>query len=599
MKEASLQLTEIMEFVDAHRQLSSLIKTGCLLLVGFLVLASVLTRSLGAHRSWWRRPRLFLICLPLCLFAYRFPVLCYPFAINPDEAQMLAQAITYQNHPIPWRDVDGTTSGPINSYALLWCVTIGLHPGYSTARLTGMFCALGMLMFLFLAGRRIAGDVGARIALMPIFLFLCFTQAPDFIHYSSEQVSLLFLGCAIYLMTRLHGRPGSLFLNVSLGFVLGMLPYAKLQSTLPGAFLGFASAWILWTSARGNVRQALARVMILIAAALLPSILILSVVLAAGAMNDFWQSYIQMARTYGPVYSSIKEGLKARSSAVVHLFAPNSGVGIPIFLTAIWPAMVALLILVRKLKLTRVTRDWLLLAILFLGVILVTILFTGFSFVHYDLYLLPGLYLVMLVHLRALRTGLRSDVWKYNRPQRVRCATAACFSLVFVLPAFALSSSANQDKSWVQGYGVTCLKTQFFRQKSDGKMIRAVLEVRPPGWRMAIWGWASEYSAETGTPLGTRDSISQFLILPGPLQNYYRQRYLQDMENNRPELFLEATGPANFAFVDTALDGINSFPQLAKLIFERYRVYREIDGMRLFLRSDFFSEDSFSTVHPP
>lgn len=565
-----------------------LVTMACLLLVGFLVLAPLLGPWDGAYKSWWRQPWLLMICLAVCLFAYRWPILFYPLAISPDEAQMLAQAITYQSHPVPWRDVDGTTSGPINSYALLWSVPFGLHPDYLTARLTGLFCALGMLIFLYLAGRRIAGDLGARIALMPIFLFLCFAQAPDFVHYSSEQVSLLLLGCAIYLLTRLHRRPAALFLNVSLGFVLGLLPYAKLQSSLTGVFLGLASVWLLWMSARGNVREALARVVILIAAALLPSILILSVVASAGALNDFWQSYIQMARTYGPVYSSIKDVLKVRALTMVHLFMPQSGLAIPIYLTAICSAMATLLILVRKLELTRITRGYHLLAILFLGLNLVTILFTGFYFPHYCFYLLPALCLLMLVHLRAFRTGLRIDVSRINWSTRLRWATLACFSLVFVLPAFALSFHYYGKRGNLAYVGI-----------SDRKMICAILEVRPPGGRMAIWGWAPEYSAETGTALGTRDAISQFLIYPGPLQNYYRQRCLQDMENNRPELLLEATGPFNFRFQNLPLSGIDSFPRLARLVSERYQLHQEIDGMRLFVRSDLSPEKTLSSVRPP
>ena len=52
------------------------------------------------------------------LFLLRLPSLLLPFEFNPDESQMLAQGMKFLVDPVPWRAVDTTTSGPINSWLI-------------------------------------------------------------------------------------------------------------------------------------------------------------------------------------------------------------------------------------------------------------------------------------------------------------------------------------------------------------------------------------------------------------------------------------------------------------------------------------------------
>jgi hypothetical protein len=71
-----------------------------------------------------------------------------------------------------------------------------------------------------------------------------------------------------------------------------------------------------------------------------------------------------------------------------------------------------------------------------------------------------------------------------------------------------------------------------------------------------------------------------------PLQVYFRQRYLHDLQVNRPELFLDTVVPGSFAFADPKAYGIETFPELEKFIADQYRLDQEIEGRRLFIRRD-------------
>jgi hypothetical protein len=60
--------------------------------------------------------------------------------------------------------------------------------------------------------------------------------------------------------------------------------------------------------------------------------------------------------------------------------------------------------------------------------------------------------------------------------------------------------------------------------------------------RMSIWGWSAEHYVQTGISPGTRDSITenQFIGLPKHVKRYFKDRYLSDLENDPPEIFVDA-----------------------------------------------------------
>ena len=91
----------------------------------------------------FRSPWLFLGASFLLLFLLRLSSIVYNQEINPDESQMIAQALTLRYDPVFWRSVDGTTGGPLNTYLLTLVGLFGLPYDYITAHLVA--CALVML----------------------------------------------------------------------------------------------------------------------------------------------------------------------------------------------------------------------------------------------------------------------------------------------------------------------------------------------------------------------------------------------------------------------------------------------------------------------
>src|SRR5580700_2272527 len=95
--------------------------TGQIISIG--IAAGILVTLLGwrvwrmfcPRASWLDHPAVFFVLVFAAILAWRRPQIGWAHEINVDESQMLAQGVRYLSHPVPWRDVDGTTSGPLDS----------------------------------------------------------------------------------------------------------------------------------------------------------------------------------------------------------------------------------------------------------------------------------------------------------------------------------------------------------------------------------------------------------------------------------------------------------------------------------------------------
>ncbi len=252
-------------------------------------------RFVAALQDTW----VFGIVASLTLLFFRLPVIASLAFANSDEAQMTAQAITLLHHPMPWRDFDGTTSGPLNTLILDLPALIGLTPSLHTTRLIGALLLLGSIAFFYLAMRCLWGEVTARISsLLPLSL-ICAATDGAYVQYASELLSIQLMAIALYILAVIATDPrkeARLAPLVLAGVALGSLPFAKLQSAPLGAFLVLSFAIVI--QARyfplGRTRLWLA----FCSGLLLIPIAILSIVLLGGVFADFVRLYVIFPRAY-------------------------------------------------------------------------------------------------------------------------------------------------------------------------------------------------------------------------------------------------------------------------------------------------------------
>ncbi len=100
------------------------------------------------------------------LFLLRLPSIVFNAEVNPDESQMITQALTLRQNPVYFQSVDGTTAGPLDSYFLVLPGLLGLPFDYITAHLMAFGLVAVYLWLLFRTAPLWFSGSAARLALL-------------------------------------------------------------------------------------------------------------------------------------------------------------------------------------------------------------------------------------------------------------------------------------------------------------------------------------------------------------------------------------------------------------------------------------------------
>jgi hypothetical protein len=151
--------------------------------------------------------------------------------------------------------------------------------------------------------------------------------------------------------------------------------------------------------------------------------------------------------------------------------------------------------------------------------------------------------------------------------------------LALALPCFIRSNSlklAFQSEAWM-----TARPTL-----PDCAACQLMNHFAKPGDPVAVWGWESEFQVLTGTIPATRDLGMYWQLIPSPLRDYYRSRFLEDLQRDPPKLFVDAVAPGQFFFHNRDTDGFETFPDLRSYITSNFYLAGDVGGVRVFARKD-------------
>lgn len=489
------------------------------------------------------------------LAAGRWPSMLIPAQLNPDESQFLAGAHTLAHDPVFWRSVDGTTSGPLNFLVLWPAGWLAGWDSYLGARLT----ALGLLAAAFtLLHQSLAiacRSHAMRLATLAAVTGLTLTNSVDLLHYSSELLSVAWLGVAAYAATRrwvAAGGPGWCALG---GLALGAIPMSKLQPVPLALVAGLAWVVAEIISFRTNRSRHL---VYLLAGAILPSALFIGQVILAGEWANFTTSYFLANLKYTAGQGFIGHQHETwltksqQEDSLLHLWLPG---------------MLLWCVLALRPISDRTTRFVTIGAAVALGVSVFCVLSPGRPFLHYWQLALPALTLLLGALLANLRT----------RPARAERWLAAVCALVLI---GGLWSHRLAKPNFFMG------AFTYFEAHPRQPVSARVLAQAQPGEALAVWGWATQLYVETGLRQATRNADCAQVIAPGGLQEFFRYRYLADLMVNRPATFVDAVGPASIYFQSPALKHDRNFPELGAVIRHDYVLVDEIDGTQIYRRRD-------------
>ncbi|GAB2763053.1 hypothetical protein GCM10027275_00050 [Rhabdobacter roseus] len=511
-----------------------------------------------------RVPTVAYLLAALVLFGMmRLPAVVFNRELNPDESQMISHALTLYQDPVYWRSVDGTTIGPLDNYLLVLPRLLGFELNYTSARVMGLLCSAGALLFFFGAVRQWFGVATARVALLPPLFFLSFTQEADFVHYSSEQLPLLLLGGCLGLLAWLSRQSTpSLVVALGLGLLAGMVPFAKLQAVPQAVVLVLGGLWITYQHYRhqGTWRPTLA----LLAGGIAFPLLVLGWTLYHGVFQDLIDFYIKGNSIYAG-----SNGLLDVPTQLVSLLATS-----PDF--SAYAAMLLLPVLVgtwgwwRSLSSRRESFVPLLLLVYLLASVYAATK-SGNSFGHY---------LNLCIYPWALAAACG---WWRLASYKVPLVGTLVLPLVWFGAQDAASFHQSRRLNAFVSEGATTLPTDMVSEK--------IKTYTRPGDYLVVWGWQCRYYVETQLAQGTAENHSERSIFEHPMREVYRTRYLSDLKRTQPAVFLDAVGKNSIWVSDRATQGHESFPALAKYLTANYLLADTLDDTRLYVRKDrYFSK---------
>lgn len=533
------------------------------------------------------RDRIFFGWSLLLLFISRLPSILYAGELNTDESQMITHALTLLQNPVYWSSVDGTTIGPIDCYILMWPAAFGLPITYLTARLTGTLLIGLALWYLFAAWRLVVPPVSARLGLVLLVLFFSYTTHFDFLHYSSELVSLCLLAVSWHYLIHFWLRTDfSLFRHNWLiaGLLIGCVPFAKLQCVPPAALMAMGLVWALFRYNDFKWRAVDRQFWWLSAGFFLPAIFFVGICIYHGVLGRFYTFYIQAnlfnySELNRELYPATQWPTWKRLSRLPDFFRSEMTFFYFVLLSATLSMLAFAVLIVNRQRLSDI-KQWVgFWSIAWLGFSLYSVVKPGTEFTHH---------LLILVLPLGWMIGIVVEKLVANQMICRLAVVPILFLGTNLLCWFNVFINYRYDPATAHHY-LYALQNRAEYPKTAVSNI--LLKYARPNDCLVVWGWNLRYHVEAQLAQGTSENHSFRSILPHPLRQAYQQKYLEDITTNQPAFFIDATGPNSLFMNDTTMYRNERFAALGTYIAKRYRLVDTVDQVRIYLRNDRFTLD--------
>ena len=366
------------------------------------------------------------------------------------------------------------------------------------------------------------------------------------------------------------------------GMVVGALPFAKLQTTPLGAVIGVSTLLVLWCC-KSPPKNRLRDCTIYVAGALLVALFFLITTAASGAFEHMLHAYFVANERYARLGSPLAEMIA----------------GFPRFLAGgetlrVWfyfqlAAGMLLLMVVWMLGGWKGLRSCSLKPFVFSAVFLIAAVFCVIAPGRFHFHYLLLLIIPSAVWPTACVACFGQWAGRLRNPRRSQViATLLVVWVIAVVSTLALNMPARRHLGQLgRIHGIS-------GQRSRKRHSESGPERPAHGFMGAMY----ELFVETGMWAATRDCVLEYSEIyrspnrasvedgsatpPSYLETtppYFLNLYIRDFEQNRPPVFVDSVSPESFSFGDRNLFGYETFPALAALVDDRYRLIIEVDGV--------------------
>ncbi len=554
------------------------ISFGLLSLLTFLCVIPTLSIKTSCERLiiLLKSEYLFIFTLYAFIFAARWPSLFWYKGYSIDEDQFLSAAWTLIKDPIFFRSVETGSSGPMNIYPMLGSMILGIIPGFISVRLIALFMTCSAIALAYFACKKFTAIQYARTGILMPSAFFGLTSFWDFSGYSSELPSILYLCigmlCASVIFNFNH--PNALFKCSVYGFIgaffISLVPLAKLQGVYLALFTGGVLMLAIFLNHQLRIREKMWSAFFAICGGLTFPLMFVVLMWSSGSFNYFFNSYFLNALAYvdsghqgfNPIAFVWQIILKGIDFQIIFL-----GWGV-VFVFSL------LILSVGFFKKRRITGFFkVVLSLLFLVLAFFTVISPRRDWAHYLLFVPVYLGISLSVIMQVLDDNNCFKNIKYK-------STVLCF-LVILIGVFPIGIYRSiKTNPWI-GTAKTWTPVHSATYSPIGKAI--LTAVSSNNSYLCVWGYNPDYHSETRLNQSTRLNISTAQFNANNLQPFFRHTYLEDLQKNKPEIFVDATARNQFpALNDPEKYRHEVIPEIRDFVAANYTLFEEIDGVRIY-----------------
>lgn len=491
----------------------------------------------------------------LLVWAVRIPFL-RDREYDIDTSTWLSAVIAINHYPDKlWTLLNYTDARPLTVFPLLAGSWAGMPVNYKSAEIIGLLLWTGTLLLLFQLCKLFAGKNVSLVLTWSLALFLG-TVCPIFAAYNSEHNSIFMVtaGVALFFLY-FYRRWTSPAIAAATGLLLGSLIYAKFQNAPMGLLTG---AFLLLTMAK---RKDWSGAAALLAGCLFPTIFVNIFYGLRGKLDVFWNNYFWNYFYYSFTTQFSSMPIAERFSpirAIRFIFYATSS-GIYVFTLAALALSLPVLSFKKWRSELKINGIPFVFAFLFLLLSVYAVLQSGNNFEHYKLFLI-----VPLLTFNALFLSM-------SRPL-VRQRAVGVLLLGGILQT-AVSLKYLDGKTLYD-----------IRVDTDRKVVGHIVRYTRPSDPVVVWGWRDGLLVGAQRPMGYRDVHTFHFSMKSPLVPNWTRDFLEDMEENKPKIFIEAMLPQYSERGHLFLPH-DKVPVIREYIRKHYRFVKELDGVRIFHRN--------------
>lgn len=569
----------------------------------------------------------FILLFSIMILALRIPTFLLPQQ-NPDESQWIANASTLIIDPRYWVSVNAGTSGPLNVFPVTLIYLLGGSLNYVTIRLFGLVaCIIPSIIFLYKSLQNFTNKNIARIAILPIIFCFAFTNFRDIIAFNSEHIPIFLISISLFLLSRMVLSAKYLLSHsFLLGFILGLIPYAKLQAVPIALAIAFFMIYQLLITPKKNLKI----LIYFTAASIIPSLFVLSYVLYFNILKEFWLMYISFNFNYalGNEIQRSSKNILTKIYLLPQMFFEVKSI-IIFFIPVILVNFAILCYMIRnKLwkKISEADRKTLILALLLIISSYYSVVQPGNHFYHYLFFFIypfiffSGILLFMYMKYNGtvefdmkivlVLIIISLSFYAFTVPgyiffRKVILVYSFLFPIGFFLYLYTVSKENNLKKKvlrsplyyliiinilpvlvslvFVNSFMNSLKYSNFLFKRSI--VSDTILMYANPNERMIVWGWMNQFHVETGLIQGYRGICTLGITGSNNYENYFSELLMNDFKINRPKIFVDAISKNSFYFNDTASQRHENFPQLKTYIDKNYCLKSNIEGIRIYVRT--------------